>query len=692
MRLGPILIALVVATIVATASGVVAAAPDTSTPHVTPAATPRQQPTLKHTTAPPKPPVGTFSPFGKRFTFARRVRQDEASQWGGRVIGFFGVFVLMGIAFLFSRKVHLINWRIVGWGLALQFGLAIFILKVPWGIWIFEKMTVVVNATLEFTLEGSRFIFGKLVDPRSSGFIFAFQILPTIIFISSLFAVLFYLGIVQRVVKVFAVVMSKLMGISGAESFATAANIFVGQTEAPLVVGPYIQRMTRSELMLLMVGGFATVAGGIMAVYIMFGIDAGHVLTASIMSAPAAVVCAKLMVPETEVPETADQLHIEVEIPDTNVLDAATRGASDGVRLAVNVGAMLLAVIALVYMLNVLLAKIGAWVGYPALSLQWILGWAFWGLTWILGVPTSDCTQLAQLFGTKIVLNELLAYKDLGPVYGDCQYLDQLVSHSSFLLSQPDIALGALKRIVATDNLLQHNLYLQELARDPALIQQAFLVKSLSLPVGGDALRNAVENSPLLKAVLTPIVHDAKLSLGVLQQFLTDPRYYLNMDQFQTARAFGDPWNPTYLAAVKQHLTTPEGQRLLTEAIKVNLPVLHRFDVVREILQQATAGGQASAAFAKQLITRITLDPTHFGNAIHNMLQHPDVHIHPRSFVIATYALCGFANFSSIAIQIGGIGAIAPNRKQDLARLGLMAMIGGALAAFMTAAIAGVII
>ncbi len=425
-----------------------------------------------------------------------------------------GLLALTGIAWLMSVDRARVAWRVVAWGISLQLVFALFILKTPVGVSIFETMNVVIVALLGFTVDGARFLFGNLVyntvpvgagNPGQGAFnempgmvantggFFAFNVLPTIIFFSSLMTILYHLGIMQLAVKGFAWVMQRTMKTSGAETLSAAGNIFVGQTEAPLLIKPFVERMTMSELMAVMTAGFATVAGGVMAAYVgmlllYFPDIAGHLMAASVMSAPAAIVVAKLMVPETETAETAGRLDFSVERPDVNVIDAAARGASEGLYLALNVGALLLAFVALIYMFNGVLGWAGGLAGIEGLTLEAILGWVLAPLAWLMGVPWADAPQIASLMGVKTVLNEFFAYIQLAGI------------------------------------------------------------------LGGE--------------------HD----------------------------------------------------------------------------------------------------------------------LQPRSIVIVTYALAGFANFSSIAIQLGGIGGIAPSRRHDLSRLGLRAMIGGSIAAFMTATVAGMIL
>ncbi len=397
--------------------------------------------------------------------------------------GLIGLVVIPGIAWLLSTSRFQVRWRTVAAGIAIQFVLALLILKTAPGQAVFRGATDVVTAFLAFADDGSRFVFGQGFEHVP----FAFRVLPTIIFFSSVVAVLYHLGVIQRVVKLFAVVMTTVMGTSGPESLSASANIFVGQTEAPLLIRSYVGNMTRSELMAVMTGGFATVAGGVLAAYVGMGIPAGHLIAASVMSAPAALVMAKLMVPELEADRVSAKADFQVETPWANLIDAAAQGAGDGLKLALNVGAMLLAFIALVALVNGLLGPVGGWVGLEGLDLEMILGFLFQPLAWVMGVPWSEADAVGTLLGLKTAANEFIAYS--------------------------------------------------------------------------------------------------------------------------------------------------------------------RFEVV----------------------------------AAENGLSE-------KSRVIATYALCGFSNFSSIAIQIGGIGGIAPERKSELASLGLRAMIGGTLACLQTATIAGLLI
>ncbi len=418
--------------------------------------------------------------------------------------GVLGLAVLIAITWAFSNNRGRVDWRLVATGLALQLLIAGLVLLTPWGASVFDALSSGFVRLLGFTTEGARFIFGDFTDPAKFGFVFAFQVLPTIIFFASLMSVLYHLGVMQKIVQGMAWVITRLMRVSGAETLSVCANAFIGQTEAPLVVKPYIAGMTPSELLTLMVGGMATIAGGVLGAYVLLlgGGDpvqqayyAKHLITASIMAAPATLVIAKILVPETGEPLTRGKVRVEVEKTATNVIDAAAAGAADGLRLALNVGAMLLAFIALIALLNAPLVWLGEVTGLQAVlgrptDLSALLGTLLAPLAWVIGVPWQDASTVGGLIGTKVVLNEFVAYLQLGEI-----------------------------------------------------------------------LRGGV----------------------------------------------------------------------------------------------------------------------------------PGVALTDQGRLIATYALCGFANFSSIAIQIGGIGGIAPERRGDLARFGLRAVLGGSIATLMTATIAGVL-
>jgi len=397
-----------------------------------------------------------------------------------RFMSFIGIFVLIFIAWCFSSHKKKIPVRIILTGLGLQFILGVLLLWTTPGAWFFQGANAFVAKVISFSDAGAQMVFGN--DFRDH--FFAFSVLPTIIFVSSMMACLFYLGVLQRIVGFFAKIMVKVMDISGSESLAASANVFVGQTEAPLVIKPYMKTMTQSELMALMTGGMATVAGGVMAAYASFGIDAGHLLAASFMSAPAALLIAKVILPETEESMTKGYIKVNIPIQDENILDAACRGASEGLKLALNVGAMLIAFVALAALINYILSFLPYLLNAP-ITVERLLGYVFAPIAFIIGVPWEDCLQVGSLLGKKMFLNEFIAYLDLKDI----------------------------------------------------------------------------------------------------------------KDQLQ-----------------------------------------------------------------------------------------------PRSVTIATYGLCGFANFASIAIQIGGIGSLVPERRKDFARFGLLAMIGGTLAALMTGAMAGILI
>ncbi|MGD9857963.1 MAG: NupC/NupG family nucleoside CNT transporter [Planctomycetaceae bacterium] len=418
-------------------------------------------------------------------------------QFGPRAVSFCGLFVMVLLAWLLSAARRRVSLRVVAGGMLLQFLLALAILRTAPGHALFAAMGDFFTALLGFVDAGSSFMFhvfpregdGEFPPPVILLRAFAFGVLPIIVFFSSLMSILYHLGVVQRVVALFARVMQKVLGTSGAESLAAAANIFVGQTEAPLVVRPYIPAMTQSELMAVMVGGFATIAGSVFAAYVQMGIDAGHLMTASVISAPAALLIAKVMQPEVEQPKTLGKVEIEIERTTVNVVEAAAAGATDGMKLALNVAAMIIAFLALIAMADAIIAWCGTWFA-QTWSLAGGLGYAFSPLAWIMGIETQDCRPAGELLGLKMVTNEFVAYAQLSA------------------WEQPDSG----------------------------------------------------------------------------------------------------------------------------------------------------------------------------------------VKLAERTRIILTYALCGFANFGSIGIQIGGIGGIAPERRADLARLGFRAMLGGTLACCMTACIAGVLI
>ncbi len=344
--------------------------------------------------------------------------------------GVLGMVVLLAIALALSTNRKAINWKTVGIGLTAQLLIAIGVLKVNFIKRIFESIGGVFNNVLEYTGAGSSFLFGNLMNVDSFGFIFIFQIMPTIIFFAALTSLLFYLGILQKVVKVMALVLTKLMGISGAESLSVAGNIFLGQTEAPLMIKAYLEKMTKSEILLVMIGGMATVAGGVLAAYIGFlgGDDivlrlfyAKHLLAASVMAAPGAIVISKILLPETEKINT--EVKVSSEKVGSNVLDAISNGTTEGLKLAANVAAMLLVFVALIAMLNGVLGWVGdithlnTWIvansPYQSLSLEAILGTIFAPLMWLIGIASEDTMMMGQLLGIKLAASEFVGYIQL---------------------------------------------------------------------------------------------------------------------------------------------------------------------------------------------------------------------------------------------------------------------------------------
>ncbi|MGH7615139.1 MAG: NupC/NupG family nucleoside CNT transporter [Gemmatimonadales bacterium] len=341
----------------------------------------------------------------------------ESRPLGARLVGLFGIVVILGIGFLLSSNRRAISWRVVAWGVGLQAAFAIFVLRVPVGQRIFQALGRFVTAILSFSYVGSEFVFGEVGKQHSSlGVIFAFQVLPAIIFVSALFAVMYYLGVMQLVVKAFAVVMNKVMGASGAESLNVAASIFMGQTEAPLTIRPFLPRMTRSELMTVMTAGMAHVSGSIMAAYIAFGIEARHLLTAVIMTAPGTIMMAKILQPETDTPETLGGVKVDIPRTDVNVVDAAARGTTEGLQLMLNVIAMLVSFIALVALANGAFGWVHGYIAWFPANIQTVLGWLFSPIAWVMGVPWQDSGTVGGLLGTRMVLNEFIAYAQLGPL------------------------------------------------------------------------------------------------------------------------------------------------------------------------------------------------------------------------------------------------------------------------------------
>ncbi|NVB41327.1 NupC/NupG family nucleoside CNT transporter [Pseudenhygromyxa sp. WMMC2535] len=329
---------------------------------------------------------------------------------------------MLGVAFAFSSNRKKVDLRVLLWGVGSQWALAAVLLWVPWGKWALEKLANFVTAILAHSYAGSAFVFGDLGvqggGASNLGVVFAFQILPTIVFVAALFAVLYHLGVMQLIVGVLAKIMVKTMGTSGAESLSVGAAVFMGQTEAPLTIRPFLAKLTRSELFLVMVSGMATVSGAILSAYVAIGqVEMKFLLAAVAMTAPACVVMAKLMIPEEEEPETLGEGSFELSKPeDSNLLLAAAAGTSDGLKLAVNVGAMLIAFIALVSLINGGLGAIPWTPGGEPLTLQMILGWLLAPIAWLMGVPWADCQEVGAVLGTRTILNELIAFGDLRAV------------------------------------------------------------------------------------------------------------------------------------------------------------------------------------------------------------------------------------------------------------------------------------
>jgi len=343
----------------------------------------------------------------------------------GRFTGILGLLTMLGLAYAFSTNRKAIRLKTVAWGLGLQFVFALFVLRLEAGRWLFQRAGDYVNRLLSYAFVGSEFVFGDLGKQGSHlGFYFAFQVLPTVIFIAAFFAILYHFGVMQIIIRVFAWVMTRVMGASGAESLDVAASIFMGQTEAPLTIRPFLKDLTQSELMTVMTAGMAHVSGGIMAAYIAFGIEPKHLLSAVIMTAPGTLLMAKMLVPETEQPQTAGRMVMSEEEQEAerheNLLGAVARGTTDGLHLALNIAAMLVSFLALIALLNGImgglhngLAHLG-WTWFPS-SLQQVFGVIFAPIAWVIGIPWHDCPIIGNLLGTRMVLNELVAFSQLGP-------------------------------------------------------------------------------------------------------------------------------------------------------------------------------------------------------------------------------------------------------------------------------------
>lgn len=351
---------------------------------------------------------------GRRRRSLAGARAGSVSEAGLRAVSGLGLLVLVGLAWALSTDRRRVPWRVVGWGLGLQLALGVLLLRTGVGRGFFVAANRAVAGFIAYTDAGTRFVFGPLEE---TGFSFALDVLPIIIFMGSLFAILYHLGVVQRVVHALSAGLSRALGTSGAESLAAVANVFVGMAEAPLLVRPYLERMTRSELFTVMATGMATIAGSVLVAYAkLLGGEPypGHLVTASLMSAPAGILVAKVMVPESETPETFRGGRADVPRSSVNLIDAASQGALAALRLAGYVGALVLAFVALVAMVNGLLGAAGGLVGYPELTLERLLGWAFSPLALLMGIPWSEAARVGSLLGVKTVLNEFLAFRELG--------------------------------------------------------------------------------------------------------------------------------------------------------------------------------------------------------------------------------------------------------------------------------------
>ena len=338
----------------------------------------------------------------------------------GRFTGILGIAVILGLAYLFSTDRRAIKLKTVLWGIGLQIVLGIFVLRVKSGQIIFQTLGNGAKHLLDFSYVGSSFVFGELGKSDSNlGLIFAFQVLPTIIFIAAFFAVLYYLGVMQLIIRAAAWLMTAIMGASGAESLNVAASIFMGQTEAPLTIRPFLPKLTKSELMTVMTSGMAHISGGMMAAYIhVGGADPTNLLTAVIMTAPGTLLMAKMLVPETETPLTAGRVEMPQMEKDSNILGAIARGTVDGLHLALNVGAMLIVFLALLALLNAMMGWVHIHISWFPYSLQQVLGWIFAPIAWLIGIPWHDATQIGNLLGLRMVTNEFVAFSQLGPMKG----------------------------------------------------------------------------------------------------------------------------------------------------------------------------------------------------------------------------------------------------------------------------------
>ncbi len=371
-----------------------------------------------------------------------------------RFFGLFGIIVILGLSYLMSNNKKAINWRTIISGLLLQLLIAVFVLKTPWGHQIFAYIGHFITKILEFADEGGKFVFGGLINQplldkvlgAENSFLFAFKVAPTIIFVAALVSMAYHLGIMQRIVAVVARIVYKIMGVSGSEAISNVGSAFVGQVEAQILIKPYVAGMTESELLASMTGSMACIAGGVMAVYISMGVPAEYLLAASVMAAPGALVISKMVFPETEESETKDDIKLEIKKTNANLVDALAHGASEGMRISINVIAMLIGFIALVHMVDALLgyvgtvsANIGLSLGFVGidlhhLSLSVILGKVFSIFAWLMGVPLQEASHVGALMGTKMVLNEFVAYLNLAPI---------IKGTSDIILSQKSIVIAS---------------------------------------------------------------------------------------------------------------------------------------------------------------------------------------------------------------------------------------------------------
>ena len=338
----------------------------------------------------------------------------------GRFTGILGLLTMLGLAFIFSTNRRAIRVKTVAWGLGLQIAFAIFVLRVEFGRHMFQVIGDAANRVLAYSFAGSEFVFGPLGKQNSNiGFVFAFQVLPVVIFICALFAILYHYGIMQLIIRIAAWAMTRFMGASGAESLNVAASIFMGQTEAPVTIRPFLPDLTHSELMTVMTSGMAHVSGSIMAAYFAFGAEPRHVLSAVIMTAPGTILISKMLVPETENPKTAGKVVMSQDEAEKekheNLLGAIARGTSDGLHMALNIGAMLIAFLALVALLDGIMGGIHRHIGWFPVSMESVLGVLFAPVAWLIGIPWHNCTAIGNLLGTRMVLNELVAFSMLGP-------------------------------------------------------------------------------------------------------------------------------------------------------------------------------------------------------------------------------------------------------------------------------------